>query len=102
MYVSSVAEWIARGAMVFNMDGVGRLWLTIVANCNDSPWMELVDYREKFSLFANSRSLIRVVRKGSLLAQPQSALTFEMFAIGSDLSAQRYSNRNAMLLQHDV
>ena len=63
MYVSSVAEWIARGAMVFNMDGVGRLWLTIVANCNDSPWMELVDNREKFSLLANSRSLIRVVRK---------------------------------------
>ena len=76
MYVSSVAEWIARGAMVFNMDGVGRLWLTIVANCNDSPWMELVDNREKFSLLANSRSLIRVVRKVFLLAQPQSVLHF--------------------------
>ena len=85
MYVSSVAEWIARGAMVFNMDGVGRLWLTIVANCNDSPWMELVDNREKFSLLANSRSLIRVVRKVFFYWRSLKVCsTFEMFAIGSD------------------
>ena len=71
MYALSVAKWLARDAM----DGVGRLTLTIVVFdygwrlstmvdfCNDSPWMELVDNREKFSLFANSRSQIRVVRK---------------------------------------
>ena len=84
MYVLSVAEWLARDAM----DGVGRLTLTIVVFdygwrlstmvdfCNDSPWMELVDNREKFSLFSNSRSPIRVVRKVFLLAQPQSVLHF--------------------------
>ena len=93
MYVLSVAEWLARDAM----DGVGRLTLTIVVFdygwrlstmvdfCNDSPWMELVDNREKFSLFANSRSQIRVVRKVFFYWRSLKVCsTFEMFAIGSD------------------